>query len=298
MANTIQKPAPIFPPRAAPLASLTVTMAVMCYLASLAIGALILINHAVDNWTHGLSREVTVQLRHISDVDPAVQLQQSMQVLSSTAGILKAEPLDRKASLSLLEPWLGKITGEDLPIPQLIRVTLDEAAPPDFVALEKALNTAAKGVSLDTHQRWETELTRAASLLSNLGCGVLALIILASVMLVIFAARAVLEANRQVVGVLELIGAKNSFIARLNDWQFLKTGILAGCVGAVVALLTFYALSATGDSFSQVGQALVFAPQGIQFINLAAFVAVPVVATLLAVVTSRLTLSHMLGQSR
>ena len=293
-----QKPAPIFPPRAAPLASLTVTMAVMCYLASLAIGALILINHAVENWTHGLSREVTVQLRHISDVDPALQLAQTLRVLSATTGIVKAEPLDREASLKLLEPWLGKITGEDLPIPQLVRVTLDEAAPPDFVALEKNLNDAAKGVSLDTHQRWESELTRAAGLLSNLGFGVLALIILASVMLVIFAARAVLEANRHVVEVLELIGARNGFIARLNDWQFLKTGVLAGCVGAVAALLTFYGLSATGETFSQAGQALVFGPRGIQLTNMLAFLTVPVVATLIAVITSRLTLGHMLGQSR
>jgi cell division transport system permease protein len=293
-----QKPAPIFPPRAAPLASLTVTMAVMCYLASLAIGALILVNHAVDTWTHGLSREVTVQLRPIAQVDPAQQLEAAMKVLSASAGITKSEPLDRDASLKLLEPWLGKISGEDLPIPQLIRVTLDETAPPDFVVLEQNLNAATKGVSLDTHQRWESELARTASMLSNLGYGVLFLIILASVMLVIFASRAVLEANRQVVGVLELIGAKNGFIARLNDWQFLKTGILAGCVGAVFALLTFYALSTSGETFAQAGNSLVFAPKGFALGNLVAFAAVPIAATLIAVITSRLTLAHMLGQSR
>jgi cell division transport system permease protein len=298
METELQKPAPIFPPRAAPLASLTVTMAVMCYLASLAIGAIILINHAVENWTHGLSREVTVQLRHISDVDPALQLAESLRILTSTQGVVNAAPLDRDASLKLLEPWLGKISGEDLPIPQLIRVTLDEATPPDFAILEQNLGAAVKGVSLDTHQRWESELTRTASMLSNLGYGVLALIILASVMLVIFASRAVLEANRQVVGVLELIGAKNSFVARLNDWQFLKTGMMAGCVGAVAALLTFYALSATGETFAAAGQALVFAPKGLQISNLLAFAAVPIVATLIAVITSRLTLAHMLGQSR
>jgi cell division transport system permease protein len=298
METELQKPAPIFPPRAAPLASLTVTMAVMCYLASLAIGAIILINHAVENWTHGLSREVTVQLRHISDVDAALQLAESLRILTSTQGVVNAAPLDRDASLKLLEPWLGKISGEDLPIPQLIRVTLDEATPPDFAILEQNLSAAVKGVSLDTHQRWESELTRTASMLSNLGYGVLALIILASVMLVIFASRAVLEANRQVVGVLELIGAKNSFVARLNDWQFLKTGMMAGCVGAVAALLTFYALSATGETFAAAGQALVFAPKGLQISNLLAFAAVPIVATLIAVITSRLTLAHMLGQSR
>ena len=41
----------------------------MCYLACLAIGALILIDRAVDNWTGGLSREVTVQVRKVKDTD-------------------------------------------------------------------------------------------------------------------------------------------------------------------------------------------------------------------------------------
>ena len=54
---------PIIPPEAAPLRALTVTMTVMCYLACLAIGALILIDRAVESWTSGLSREVTVQVQ-------------------------------------------------------------------------------------------------------------------------------------------------------------------------------------------------------------------------------------------
>jgi cell division transport system permease protein len=57
------RPEPVIPARAGSLESLTVTMAVMCYLACLAIGALILINRAVESWTGGLAREVTVQVR-------------------------------------------------------------------------------------------------------------------------------------------------------------------------------------------------------------------------------------------
>ena len=60
----------IIPPEAAPLKALTVTMTVMCYLACLAIGALILINRAVDSWTSGLSREVTVQVRLQNTASP------------------------------------------------------------------------------------------------------------------------------------------------------------------------------------------------------------------------------------
>ena len=57
------RPGAIIPATAASLTSLTVTMAVMCYLACLAIGALILVDRAVTSWTSGLSREMTVQVR-------------------------------------------------------------------------------------------------------------------------------------------------------------------------------------------------------------------------------------------
>ncbi len=302
MSATPPKSGAIFPTRAAPLASLTVTMAVMCYLACIAIAALILINRAVDEWTHGLSREVTVQLRQISNVDIEEQVAMSQRILTATPGILKVETLDKAAGLKLLEPWLGKLAEDDLPIPRLIRVSIDEDRPPNFPALEQALNKDVKGVSLDTHKRWEGELTRTATSLSHVAYGILILIGLASVMLVIFAARAVLVANQSVVETLELIGAKNSYIARLSDWQFLKSGLLAGFAGLLAAVLTFYLLSksgnAAGDAIAQAGDALLFSPVTLNLNFLLAMITVPFAATFIAVLTSRLTLAHMLRASK
>ena len=84
-----------------------------------------------------------------------------------------------------------------LPIPRLIRVTIDEAAPPDFVALDNQLKKSVSGASLDTHRRWEVELTRMARALSTLSYAILALICISAIAMVIFATRTVLDANRQ-----------------------------------------------------------------------------------------------------
>ena len=43
--------------------ALTAVIAVMCYLGSLALGAVIVINKSVDNWTSDISGQVTVQIR-------------------------------------------------------------------------------------------------------------------------------------------------------------------------------------------------------------------------------------------
>ena len=47
--------------------------------------------------------------------------------------------LDRKEGEKLVAPWIGDGRAGCLPIPRIIRVVVDDKAPPDFVALEKAL---------------------------------------------------------------------------------------------------------------------------------------------------------------
>ena len=95
---------PIIPPEAAPLKALTVTMTVMCYLACLAIGALMLIDRAVENWTSGLSREVTVQVRLMQDADIDKELSKAKILLETTVGAIRVEVLERDAGAKLLEP--------------------------------------------------------------------------------------------------------------------------------------------------------------------------------------------------
>jgi len=300
MAQPGSKLSPIFPKGAAPLRALTVTMAVMCYLACLAIGALVLVDRAAEAWSQGIAREVTVQIREISGGNMGKSLTTALAILKTTPGVLDAKALDRQEGIKLLEPWLGKISMDELPVPRLIRVSVDEQAPPDYPALERSLQAEVKGISLDTHRRWQAELARMGRALSLLASLVLALITLASVMLVVFAARSVLEANRSVVEVLELIGAEHKFISRQNDSQFLATGLLAGFAGLIAGIATFAGLGLSGgvagDGVSAAGRSLLFAPADVELRLWAGMLLVPVAATLIALWTSRITLIRMLRQ--
>jgi len=186
-----------------------------------------------------------------------------------------------------------------LPIPRLIRVTIDEKAPPDFVSLEAGLRKSVKGSSLDTHRRWEAELTRMASALSTLSYAILALICISTIAMVIFATRTVLDANRNVVDVLHLVGAKDGYIARQIDSRFLKTGLLAGLFGVVLGILTFLLLGLTGTAggggFADASRGLLFAPPEIAVWSYGALLSVPIIATLICLITSRMALIRMLG---
>jgi cell division transport system permease protein len=298
MSDASLKPGSIIPPEAAPLRNLTVTMTVMCYLASLAIGALILINQAVDSWTKGLTREVTVQLRVLQNHDIEQELAKALGLLQKTKGVVKAEALDKQAGLELLKPWLGETKLDDLPVPRLIRVTINEDQPPDFEALANDLKQNVTAASLDTHRRWQTELSRMGRTLSVLSVLILGLISASAFAIVVFAARSVLAANREVVEVLHLVGAKDGYIARQIDQRFLSTGLVSGCAGVALAILTFFALSLTGNSaengVAQASRSLLFAPGTASLWTYAILLSVPLAATAIAVISAKLTLMRML----
>lgn len=294
------KPGPIIPQSAAPLRTLTVSMAVMCYLACLAIGALMLIDRAVTSWTQGLSREITVQLRPLSGQDIEAELAKAEALLKSTSGILAVKVLDRDAGVKLLEPWLGTSGSlDDLPVPRLIAVTLDRNSPPDLEALAADLKAKVQGASLDTHRRWQAELTRMAGVLQTLGFAVLILICVSAVAIVVFATRTVLDANRGIVDVLHLIGARDGFIARQVEGRFLRTGLAAGVIGMLAGWVTFFLIGLTGFSnspggISEASRSLIFAPGDASWHSYAVFFSVPVIATLISLFTARLTLIRML----
>src|SRR5690606_34329150 len=139
-----------------------------------------------------------------------------------------------------LEPWLGngRILDE-LPVPRLIAVAIDRDNPPDFVRLKTLIEGEVVGASLDTHRHWQQELTRLASAMRWLGIVILTLVVGSAVILVIQVTHTALEANRDAVEVLHLVGAKDRFIAGAVERRFFAAGLAGGLAGAVGGFATF-----------------------------------------------------------
>jgi cell division transport system permease protein len=294
------KPGDIIPRSAAPLRTLIAVMAVMCFLAVLAVGAMLLVNRAVSQWASGLSSEVTVQLPQLSTRDMDADLAKLTEILQNAEGVKAVTVLDRSAGEKLVAPWIGEDGLDALPIPRLMRVMIDDKQPPDFAALETVLQKAVPTARLDTHRRWETELRRMASTLTLLSSVILALISLSAIAMVIFAARAVLEANRNVVDVLHIAGADDDFIATEINRRFMSAGLLSGVIGLGGGILTFLALGYWGvtenNGVASAARGLFFLPQEGDWRSLSWFLLVPLAATILALITSRLTLRRMLAE--
>ncbi|MET0482954.1 MAG: FtsX-like permease family protein [Aestuariivirgaceae bacterium] len=297
------KPRPagsIVPTSTAALRTMTIAMSAMCFLACLAIAGLLMVSAAASSWTSKVGSELTVQVRPTEGVDIEQAVSSVNAVLEGTPGIKRHYALSRDDSVKLLKPWLGAgAMLEDLPVPRLIGVVVDGDGPPDLDRLALAIEAATPGASLDSHRRWQSEMVRLAAALRMVGFAILLVIAATAAALVVYASRGALEANRDTIEVLYLAGARDRFIASQVERRFLRTGLVAGLAGLAAAAVLLALVAGVGDGresggIAQAVRVLMFSEIGDSARTLALFALVPLLTTVLCLISARLAVTRIL----
>jgi cell division transport system permease protein len=224
-------------------ASLGAVTMVMSFLACLAVGAALLVSISADHWLARATSAMTVQISDTDRMSADDQRVAVMRELAQFPGVTAARPLTSNDMIELLEPWLG--TGnvsDDLPLPVLIEITPDAQLQTNAEALDIALRSVAPGARLDTHGRWRETLTQTTTILRIFAGLVLLMVTLATITVLIFAIRAGLMANAEILQVLHQIGAHDRFIAWHFEQHFLRLTFLWAFLGAILAGSLFLAL--------------------------------------------------------
>ena len=235
--------APIVPPGSVTGSSLTLVIAIMSFLAALTAGGVYVIFNAANVWTNKISAEITVQIQQRAGDSGDEKSTEITRFISDQNGVKRVTPFTREQSLKLVEPWIGKSEVlKSFAIPRLIAVEIDRDNPPDISTLKKVLEAKYPGALLDDHGHWRHEIRRLTRLLELAGIGMLFLMATATGAVIIAAATSSLASNREIVSVLNFVGAEEKFIARQFEAHFLKVGIKAGIVGAGLAAIVFLCL--------------------------------------------------------
>jgi cell division transport system permease protein len=292
--------APIVPERSVAGRTLLLLIAIMTFLSAVTLGGVVLVQKSAIAWSADVGREVTIQIRPVEGEVMDSNLRTAVSLAEATPGVASARALSLEENRKLIEPWLG--TGLDLSaidVPRLVVVELSDPADADIAKLAEDLK-AVKGASLDTHAAWRQQLNTMAGTIVVSGLLVLALIVVATVLAVIFATRGTMASNREIVDVLHFIGASNSFIAGEFQGRFLAIGLRGGVIGGLCAILFFFIV---GAAVGNVAPEAAGAQLGVFFgrfalgidgiIGIAAMV--PVIAAMTAI-TSRLTVRRFLTQ--
>lgn len=266
-------------------------VALTVYLAALAVAGAMAAGGLAERWRAGLAGSMTVQLPPAFDLGaPDERLERVLAVITATPGIAGAEVLDGEQMRRLIEPWIGPATGADLPMPQLIAVTLLPDAAVDGEELGRRLAAAAPGATLDDHRAWLDSVERMARSVRLAASGILVLVLLAAVASVVFVARIGLAIHRRVIDVMHLVGAQDSYIASQFQAQALRLGLIGGVIGVALAALTLVG----GEHLRQRLDALIVPAPALSPGQWAALVLLPPAAAVVAMVTARVTVMREL----
>ena len=279
-------------PRDKGAAPLDFVIAVMAFLAALALGASLVATRAAHGWQSGLSDHITVQVMPPEDGDARAGLetetQAALSVLAATPGIAHAAPLSDAEINALVEPWIGKdgaVSG--IPLPKLIDAAITPGEDVDVARLAARLKQAAPHSSVDDHRRWMARLRGLADAVRFSAYGILLLIAGATAAAVSFATRAGLDAHHEMVALLHQMGALPGFIARAVEWHYFISALLAALLGTVSAGLFF--LGAGGLETFGVEAVPFLPPLSLLWNEIPWLLAVPAAASLIAWATARIS---------
>ncbi len=237
----------IVPPTGHTAWLMSFTAGAMTFLAVFALALSLASGRLADRWAGALARTATIR---ISSPDDQMDMQTKavLALLATTPGIESARALDDAEQRALLEPWFGPDLPLDaLPIPRLIEIT-ETADGYDSTGLRQRLAAEAPGAVLDDHTRWRAPLVQAADRLRLLGYLSIALIGAAMAAMITLAAKAALAANAQVIRVLRLVGAKDTFIARAFVRRFTLRTLAGAAVGALAGMVGVALLPAADEA--------------------------------------------------
>lgn len=265
----------------------------MAFLGVLTVAATLAAGNLAHAWRSDLAGVATVRVSGLEGDVPG-RVKAVLEVLRTTPGIADIRALSDEEQARLVAPWLGEDADlADLAATRLIDVTLDGDGP-DAAALQARLDLTVKGAVYDDHAAWRRPLVAAANALERTALTAALLVLVTSVAMVAFAARATLMANRDVIRTVRLLGAEDAFLTGSHVRVLTQRGAIGGAGGTLAAcavVLVLPEVEIDGEPGSG-GLSAVLAPGWSGWLLLA--LGVPLVGTATAWITARLAVRSVL----
>jgi cell division transport system permease protein len=231
---------PIVPRASIAGRALVAVVAIMTFLASITTGTVLLVSASAAEWQSEVASEITIQVRPAAGRDLNRDAAAVTEAMRTQAGIVEIRPFTPEESAKLLEPWLGSgLSLDDLPVPRVIIARVAPGTALDLAALRARVTQASPSASVDDHRAWIERMRSMTGATVLAGIGILALVIVATIISVSFATRGAMAANRPIVEVLHFVGAGDRFIANRFLRHFLRLGLQGGLIGGGIAMLLF-----------------------------------------------------------
>lgn len=231
-------------------AMLAGVMAIMVYLASLAMALQAGLSTATRGWDLGLRGRLTVEIPALQEATdgaeaaPDSRRQAVLDFLKKQPDVESAVPVAPGESARLLKPWISDPSLlASLPLPLLVDVRLRPGASLSAEEAQEKLASLAPDARVDDHAEWLGRLRDAVQGLCLIAWLMMALTALALLVAVHLICRSALAVQRDTVELLHLLGAADALIAREIERSVLRLAAPAALGGFALAALTLAALA-------------------------------------------------------
>jgi len=229
--------------------SLVVVLAIMAFLATLALLFSLSADRLRKNWQGELGSSATVQIMIDSPELREATVESALNVLRPALPDAAVTLVSEETSQDLLKPWLGNLAlPDDLPLPVLISISENKGAaisPDRLIAL---LGEEGIIAEVDDHSRWSDQIGRTGRGLKSAAIALLILIFGAAIAVSAFATQAALSAQRDVIRVLVQVGAEDGFIAKLFIKQAGFRGFKGSLIGVILGVVAAIIISLRRNS--------------------------------------------------
>lgn len=213
------------------------------YSVTIAIMSGIFTRNLVHNWNESLNGHMTIEFQSsIDGSDESLtekQREEVLKIISSTPGIKFVKQLHDSDILNILEPWLKNASiPDDFPFPTIFDVESDKETNIDLLSLTEKLSKISSGVKIHDHANWYAPILKISIGLFTFSVLLSILIFITVCTAVVFITKKTLREHRDVVKILQLIGASSKYIAAQFKRYYLRIGLKASFISILLSTLT------------------------------------------------------------
>lgn len=268
-------------------------IAIMVALTVIAAAGGLALRNAATVTAAELSGGITLQIVEAGPKERARQADAALARLRTMPGVTSPRLVPAEELDALIEPWLGTDAADSdaIPVPALIDARLaGDVSAGRLESLQQQIRQVAPSARVDAQAGWLGPVFDAIRSLQTLALALVVLLALAMAAAVLLATRNALDANRDTIEIVHFLGGTDAQIARIFQRSIGVDAAAGGIVGLVFAGAVIWLL---GQRFAALGTGVVDGG-ALDGTDWAVMALVPFAATMLAMVTARLSVMHAL----
>lgn len=218
------------------------------YSVTIAIMSGVFTQNLVEEWSSSLNGHMTVEFQsNVDGTDEALtekQREEVFKIIKTTPGIKYVKQLHDSDILKVLEPWLKNASiPDDFPFPIIFDVESEQESKVDLLSLTEKLSKISNGVKIHDHANWYAPIFRISLGLFSFSVLLSVFVFITVCIAVVFITKKTLNAHKNVVRILQLIGASSRYIAAQFKMYYFDVGLKASLMSIVFSALTIFGIT-------------------------------------------------------